>query len=124
MAEGDKVKLVCGNFSQFARVSLAAGVADKDAAHVLSSKWKGDLGIHGSIEKISPWTFTESVFRASVKLRLGLFCAIIAIGTAYINAALTKEGSFQYHLGTGRWILFGLTAASTLVAWAKDIWSQ
>src|SRR6478672_13266822 len=90
MAEGDKVKLVCGNFSQFARVSLAAGVADKDAAHVLSSKWKGDLGIHGSIEKISPWTFTESVFRASVKLRLGLFCAIIAIGTAYINAALTK----------------------------------
>jgi len=124
LTTGDKVQLVCGDFSQFARVSAVPGVTPGDADHVSSSKWTGNLGVHASLQKVSAWTFTVSVFRGSVKLRLGLFCAIIAIGTAYINAALTKDGAFQYHLGTGRWILFGLTAASTLVAWAKDIWSQ
>lgn len=122
--EGDRVKLVCGEFSQFARVSLLAGVEQKDIAHVLSSKWKGHLGIHGSLEKVSPWTFTRSVLRSSIKLRIGLVCAIVAIGSAYVNAALTKDGAFQFHLGTGRWLLFALTAAATLGAWAKDIWSQ
>ena len=124
LVEGDTVKLVCGNFTQFARVSLLAGVEQRDIGHVLSSKWKGNLGIHGSLQKISTLEFTRSLFRSSVKLRLGLFSAFIAIGTAYINAALTKDGAFQYHLGMGRWILFGLTAAATFVAWAKDIWSQ
>jgi hypothetical protein len=124
LVEGDKVRLVCGNFSQFAKVNLVAGVAEQDSDHVLSSKWKGDLGIHGSVQKVSAWVFTKSLLKSSVKLRLGFFCALIAIGTAYLNAALSKDGAFQYHLGAGRWFLFALTAAATLVAWAKDIWSQ
>jgi hypothetical protein len=124
LVEGNKVRLVCGEFSQLATVSIAAAGDAKDADHVLSSKWKGNEGIHGSLRKVSSWAFTASLLRASVKLRLGLFCAIIAIATAYINAALTKDGTVQYHLGTIRWLLFALTAASTLVAWAKDIWGQ
>jgi hypothetical protein len=123
LTEGGRVRLVCGEFSQLARVSLTPPGEPKDADHVESSKWKGNDGVHGTLQKVSAWTFTVSVFRASVKLRLGLFCAIIAIVTAYINAALTKDGMLQYHLGSLRWILFALTAASTLVAWAKDIWS-
>src|SRR5580698_4271063 len=122
--EGDKVKLVCGNFTQFARVSLLAGVEQKDVAHVLSSKWKGDLGIHGSVQKVSASAFTSSLLRSSVKLRIGFICAIVAIGSAYVNAALTKDGTFQFHLGAGRWLLFAPTAAATLGAWTKDIWSQ
>src|ERR1700743_521429 len=94
LAEGDKVQLICGDFSQFARVSLAAGVEVDDADHVQSSKWKGNPGIHGTLEKVSTWTFTASLFRASVKLRLGLFCALIAIGTDSINAALPRKGTF------------------------------
>ncbi|MGH9598017.1 MAG: hypothetical protein ACRD3K_14580 [Edaphobacter sp.] len=91
LAEGDRVRLVCGEFSQIARVSVAVKVDDEAADHILSSKWKGNLGVHGTLQKVSSLTFTVSVFRASVKLRLGLFCAIVAIITAYITAALTKD---------------------------------
>ncbi len=124
LVKGDKAKLVCNDFSQFARVRVDAAVEDKDADHVLSSTWTGVSGTQGELQKISAWTYTASLLRASVKLRLGFFAAIVAIGTAYLNAALTKEGTFQYHLGAGRWILFALTAAATLVAWAKDIWGS
>jgi hypothetical protein len=124
LTKGDRVQLVCGDFSQFARVSVVAGVAPQDADHVSSSRWTGDQGAHASLQEISAWTFTASVLRSSMKLRVGFICAIVAIGSAYVNAALTKDGAFQFHLGAGRWLLFGLTAAATLGAWAKDIWSQ
>ena len=118
-----KILLQDGNaFHQFAAVELIAGqVAAGDQNHIHSSKWTGVNGKEISLRRISAVGYMWKVAASSPKLKVGLLLTVCAIASAYFSAAITKEGDIHFQLGLWKWLLFGVTVASALGSWAKDL---
>ncbi len=121
LKQGDMVRIEEGSFTQLATVVLLAGVSQEHVSHVTSSKWTGESGRHGYLQKLTLTNFILQSIKQSSKMKLGLVCAVSTIVSAFLAAALAKDGTFNPHLGGWCWVLFGVTISATLVGWIKDL---
>ena len=121
LQQGQAIQITAGDFTQLAKVNVIAGVSPTNSHHISSIKWTGTPGTQADLEKLAAFVFTLRSVKASPKLRIGLMGVIVTIGTSYLNAAITKDGMFQPHLGFWRWIIFSVTILGILVTWLKDV---
>ena len=123
---GDTILVISsdGKWRQTAQVTLdeSITVRPEDKDNIQSSKWTGDDKSPGAYEAIGVWRYRLEVLRTSQRAWVGLLLAAIAVALAYANAALQKDGSVQFDLGTYRWIIFALTAFTSFITWTRDTW--
>lgn len=108
-------------WSLFARVTLKE-VPPGTEMDIHAANWHGDPGASVSYEKISPLRYHLHVFTSSKRAYLGLGLMLVAVGLAYLNAALQTNGAWQWSLSPGKWTIFAASGVAAVGAYVKDVW--
>ena len=125
VADGDFVVVLTGpKWSQFARVVVndATGIPSENRNDIHTATWHGEPGCAGTYQKIRPTRYHLHVFTSSKRASVGLVLMLIAVGLAYLNAALQTTGVWQWYLSPGKWIVLAASAAAAIGAYVKDVW--